>query len=218
MALSVILTGFLVAALKNKGHFRPLQLMILAVIIKIISLLLLASLNLFKIFMKNYIILFLSAFCYGISFFFWPTLSGILTKYLSNEAQGTGFGIVDAYTGLAAIIAPFSFGYLYLTFEYADCPYLVFLLATIFCIISVLIIVIPLKSTLNKQIQIISFDSDEQNEQQENELNNIIEGDDGGDAISLTQHSSYQSSPPKDTNNNKHSSQDSKDTHTAVAI
>merc|ERR1712048_966624 len=107
-------------------------------------------------------VLYVSAFCYGSSFFIWPSINGLLTKYLNQNEQGTGFGVVDSYTAIANIIAPFSFGYFYVKMNELDLEYVILFTAIFFCIASIFIIVFPLKNTIKKQMQVLNLKNDAQ--------------------------------------------------------
>ena len=77
---------------------------IIAVCIKISALLLLASISVWPDLFRNYTVLYISAFLYGTSFFIWPSITGLLTKYLNDSEQGTGFGVIDAWTAVATVL------------------------------------------------------------------------------------------------------------------
>eukprot|EP01084_Bolivina_argentea_P030308 56198_1 len=161
MSVAVILTGYFLAIFKN--FYDELNIMIIAICIKILSLLLLSFISMFPLIFKNYIVLYLSAFLYGTSFFIWPSITGLLTKYLSDNQQGTGFGIIDSWTAIANIIAPFSFGYLYVTLNKMKIQWILFLFAILFCIASCIIVYYPLKNTVKQQIKLLNFENNNGN-------------------------------------------------------
>ena len=160
MSIAVILTAFFLAFFKQR--YDELHIMIIAICIKICSLLLLSSISVYPPVFRNYVVLYLSAFLYGSSFFIWPSITGLLTKYLSVSQQGTGFGVVDSWTAIASIFAPFCFGYFYVEMNKINLEYIVLLFAISFCVASILIIVFPLSRTINEQTSMLNLKSDEQ--------------------------------------------------------
>ena len=155
MSIAVITTGFFLVLFKKQ--YDELNIMIIAICIKMSALILLAAISLFPMIFRNYIVLYSTAFLYGTSFFIWPSITGLLTKFLSDKAQATGFGIVDAWTAIATIIAPFGFGYLYVQLDAVQMQWILFLFACCFCIASIIIILFPLKKTVAQQRRILDF-------------------------------------------------------------
>lgn len=149
MSIAVILTGLILALFKKK--YDELSIMVVAVIIKIVALLLIAAISFAPPLFQNYAVLYISAFLYGTSFFIWPSITGLLTKYLSDNEQGTGFGVIDAWTAIANICAPFSFGYFYVKLDHEHMPWVLFLIAIFFCLASIGVILYPLGETVMKQ-------------------------------------------------------------------
>jgi len=158
MSIAVILTGFFLALFKKA--YDELHIMVIAVCIKVTALLLLAMISLLPNQFRNYTVLYFAAFFYGTSFFIWPSITGLLTKYLSDEQQGTGFGIIDAWTAVANIIAPFSFGYFYVTLDAMHMPWILFFFAISFCVLAIVVILVPLKSTIRKQRRLLELKGD----------------------------------------------------------
>eukprot|EP01084_Bolivina_argentea_P086614 156550_1 len=155
MSVAVIVAGILLAFLKK--WYNELTIMVIAVVIKILSLCLMGAISLFPLIFRNFVVLYSSAFLYGSSFFIWPAIIGLLTKYLRDDEQGTGFGIMDSWTAVANIVAPFGFGYLYVRLDELRMQWLTFGVAILFCIASIVIIVAPLKNTLKKQRYLLNF-------------------------------------------------------------
>ena len=158
MSIAVILTGFFLALFKK--YYDELNIMVIAICIKMAALVSLAAISLFPDIFRNYIVLYVSAFLYGTSFFIWPSITGLLTKYLSDNEQGTGFGIIDAWTAIANIVAPFSFGYFYVNLQNWKMPWILFLFAISFCIASIIITLYPLKTTVIKQRHALNLKRD----------------------------------------------------------
>jgi len=149
MALAVILAGFLIALFKKK--YDDIIIIVISISIKIAALLLLGFISLIPLLFKNYIVLYVSAVLYGSSFTMWPALIGILTKYLEDSQQGTGFGILDAWTGVSSIIAPFGFGYLYVRLDAVDLEWMLFMVAIVLCVLEILIALFPLRRAVAEQ-------------------------------------------------------------------
>lgn len=149
MAAAVVLSGILLLPLKR--HYDSLCIMVIAVSIKIAAFSLLAAVPMSPAIFKNYGVLYLVATLYGSSFLIWPTITGLLTKHCGEREQGTAFGILDAFTGIASILAPFSFGQLYVFSMGRGVQWLLFAVAIAFCIVSIVIIAYPLRAAVNAQ-------------------------------------------------------------------
>merc|ERR1719474_86126 len=163
LALAVILAGFLIALFKRK--YDDIRIMVIAISIKIAALLLLSFISLIPVLFKNYIVLYVSAALYGSSFTMWPALVGILTKYIAEDQQGTGFGILDAWTGMSSIIAPFGFGYLYVFLVDFNLQWMLFMIAIGVCVVEILIALFPLRNAIAEQEEsgvLTGFGSDEE--------------------------------------------------------
>jgi len=149
MAVAVVLAGFMLLPMKRL--YDELWIMIIAVSIKIASFTLLALISMYPAIFNNYGVLYFSSILYGTSFLIWPTISGLLGKHMGEEEQATGFGILDAWTSIASIVAPFSFGQLYVYSIGHGMQWLLFGVAILFCIVSIIIIAYPLKAAVKKQ-------------------------------------------------------------------
>merc|ERR1711997_54215 len=137
--------------LPMKRLYDELWIMMIAVIIKIMAFALLALISMYPAVFNNYGVLYISSILYGTSFLIWPTITGLLTKHMGEDEQGTGFGILDAWTSIASIVAPFSFGQLYVYSMGHGVQWLLFGVAILFCIVSIIIIAYPLKVAVKKQ-------------------------------------------------------------------
>lgn len=166
-SLALCLTGFLFVTFKRL--WDELIIMLIAVCFKIVSCLLLAAISMYPEEFRNLPVLYLSSFVMGISYVFWPSLIGLLTKYIHAEQQGTGFGIVDSWSGIANIIAPFGFGSLYVFLDGFDRQWLLFIFAVCFCAITLVLIAYPLRTAIKEQTEPIDFEKELKPIQQKND-------------------------------------------------
>ena len=149
LSLAVIFAGFLIALFKKK--YDDILIMVIAISIKIAALTLLGFISLIPLLFKNYVVLYISAVLYGASFVMWPALAGILTKYIDESQQGTGYGILDAWTGVSSVIAPFGFGYLYVSLISANLQWMLFAIAIVLCVAEILLALFPLRYAIREQ-------------------------------------------------------------------
>merc|ERR1719474_1224976 len=136
LALAVILAGFLIALFKRK--YDDIRIMVIAISIKIAALLLLSFISLIPVLFK---------------------------KYIAEDQQGTGFGILDAWTGMSSIIAPFGFGYLYVFLVDFNLQWMLFMIAIGVCVVEILIALFPLRNAIAEQEEsgvLTGFESDEE--------------------------------------------------------
>jgi len=166
-SLALCLTGFLFVAFKRL--YDEINIMIIAICFKMVSLLLMASISMYPQDFRNFIVLYLSSFVMGISYVFWPSLIGLLTKYISAGQQGTGFGIVDSWSAIANIIAPFGFGSLYVFLDGIHRQWMLFIFALCFCAVSLVIVAFPLRKAIKEQVEPIDFETDGDSEMVKNE-------------------------------------------------
>eukprot|EP01084_Bolivina_argentea_P278535 475888_1 len=136
--------------LKNKNvHYT--HIIVIAICFRIASLLLLALISLdFGENINGEYILYFSAILHGCGMFSFAVLEGIVSEYVSKECQGIAFGVVTSYKGIASIIAPFSFGLLFVKLSKTNISGLFIIIAILICCIEIVLSLIPLKKLLNK--------------------------------------------------------------------
>ena len=156
MAVAVVCTGALLPCLKLRRD-DEIHIMLLAVAGKVLALALLASVSLLPAVFRNMGVLYASAVCYGMSFVVWPSIPGLLSRYVLPSQQGAGFGILDAWTAVASVVAPFSFGALYGVFEARGLQWLLFAMAMALCAAAMLILAYPLRRAVAEQTEVMVF-------------------------------------------------------------
>jgi len=130
---------------KLKQKLSDYQILLISIIIMIISMLLIASLNLYP----SMVTMCVSAIFLSISLLVIPASNAIVTKYLHKNEQGIGFGVIYAARGCTYAIAPFSFGYLYNVFKKKRMEGMIYVIAAFLVLGAIPIIVFPLRRVLN---------------------------------------------------------------------
>ena len=82
-----------------------------------------------------------------------PAANGLVSKYISKQEQGIGFGVILAVRSISWVIAPVMFGLSYNYFNDISYPEITFFIASLFGLTELIVVIIPLRRSLNYAIK-----------------------------------------------------------------
>ena len=126
-----------------KKYFNDYSLLVITIFTLGISFLLMASI----LFIKQKFLIPIVSFIFSIGVLCFAAMNTILSKYTDPTKQGTIFGVIFCIRGITSTISPFGMAFIYNTLN--EYNYIIFIIAFLLNVISILFVVFPLRNAIN---------------------------------------------------------------------